>query len=459
MSRRTSGGEMGRRARRLPLDGVSVSPAERVETPLSTAGRSRCVTKACTSAEVAAELLGMLPGPTGAVAFVANGSGLVGWGRFATITVTGNDAAARIAGWFADQCAALQVEDSVGLPGCGPVCFVSLGFGPRDASVAVIPDVVVGAIADGEGAGTRFVTRFGRSAGSDALPRPSAITTPGQVRYADAELSTAGFVGAVAAAVARIRAGEAAKVVLAHGLTAVTQFPVDERYLLTRLAERYPTCATFAVDGLVGASPEMLISRHGTRVASRVLAGTAWPGAPMDVADADGHHVAANLLTSTKDLAEHRFAVRSVADVLGPLTDKLSVPDSPTALELANLTHLATDISGQLAGPVERAPSALDLAASLHPTAAVGGAPTRVAQAMIAELEPAPRGRYAAPVGWLDARGDGEFAIALRCAEVAGSSVRLMAGCGIVADSEPEVEAREAQIKMVPVRDALEASD
>lgn len=437
--------------------------------------RHRCVTRSWTPD--GAGLLGMLPTPTGSVAFITDGSGLVGWGEFAAISVTGADAATQIARWYAEKRSALDVVDHVGVRGSGAVCFVSLGFAPDDASVAVIPEVVLG-----RQDGATFVTQIG-----DAPPTDRAtVTAPGQVAYADAEMSTTGFVMAVESAVDRIRSGEAAKVVLAHGLTAMTQFAVDERFLLVRLAERYPTCTTFAVGGLIGASPEMLIRRHGTRITSRVLAGTAWPERESDRVDgAVGagtpgsepgtvlgaepgavagttnapspglHRVAADLLASAKDLAEHAFAVRSVADVLGPLASALAVPAHPGALELANLTHLATDISGELTG-ADPVPSALDLAARLHPTAAVGGTPRAVAQAMIAELEPAPRGRYAAPVGWVDARGDGEFAIALRCAQVSGSTVRLMAGCGIVADSDPEAEAREAQIKMVPVRDALE---
>lgn len=467
----------------------------------------RCVTEAWSA--TTADLVTLLPAATGGVAFVTDGSGLVGWGEFARIAVTGADAAARISRWYAEHLAHLEVVDRVGVPGAGPVCFASLGFSPDDTSIAVIPREVVGRYA-----GRIFCTRIGEPEARDgqagalaadpaeplgAGPERAPVTAPGQVRYADAALSTTGFIAAVQSAVDRIRSGLAAKVVLAHGLTAMTEFPVDERFLLEKLAERYPTCTTFAVGGLVGASPEMLIRRHGAHVTSRVLAGTAWPdarpdapqdsrpdapqdsrpdappeacldapseapplsvGQPSASAAEDGpvhlHRVAAHLLASSKDLAEHAFAVRSVADVLAGLTAALSVPDHPGALELANLTHLVTDIAGELAPAPAGAPSALDLAARLHPTAAVGGTPREVAQRIIRELEPAPRGRYAAPVGWIDARGDGEFAIALRCAEVTGTTVRLMAGCGIVADSDPEVEAREAQIKMVPVRDALE---
>jgi menaquinone-specific isochorismate synthase len=266
------------------------------------------------------------------------------------------------------------------------------------------------------------------------------------VRYSDAGLSATAFAQAVTVATARIRAGEAAKVVLAHGLDASATHALDERFLLHRLAGAYPTCMTFAVAGLIGASPELLLRRRGPDVLSRVLAGTAWP-------DRAGEEVSAELLVSAKDRAEHDFAVRSVADALAPVVDGIDVPDEPQPLVLANLTHMATEITARLRPSTA---TALDLVARLHPTAAVGGTPTEVARAMIRELVPAPRGRYAAPVGWIDRAGDGEFAIALRCAEIDGRTARLMAGCGIVADSDPATEAREAQIKMVPMRDALE---
>jgi menaquinone-specific isochorismate synthase len=384
--------------------------------------------------------------------FVQHGAGLVGWGRHAAVTVTGSDAAAQIARWYSDQLASLDVTDGVTAPGSGPVCFVSLGFGPADESVAVIPTTVLGRVD-----GRSFVTHLGPR---PELHDPEPVTTPGAVRYADADLSSAGYTAAVAEAITRIRGGQAAKVVLAHGLQAFTERAVDERFLLMRLAEVYPGCAAFAVAGLVGASPEMLIRRRGSEITSRVLAGTAWPGSSGDQAgEQAAAQVAAHLLASSKDQGEHAFAVQSVADALRAVTKWLDVPAHPKALALANLTHLATDVCGELAADGPDAPTALSLAARLHPTAAVGGTPTDVALAMIDELEPAPRGRYAAPVGWMDARGDGEFAIALRCAQVDGTSVRLMAGGGIVADSDPETEAREAQIKMVPVRDALESGD
>jgi menaquinone-specific isochorismate synthase len=392
----------------------------------------------------APDLLAALARPTGTLCFVRGGEGFVGWGVHERFTATGPDAALQIQHWIAEVTAGIRVDDEVGLPGSGPIAFVSLGFDDDDVSVAVIPTTVIGTVG-----GTAFTTTIGPEVPGNGSSdrRLVPVLAPGRVSYADADLSVAGFTTAVTAATARIRAGELQKVVLAHDLEATTARPVDERFLLSRLAVAYPDCWTFAVEGLVGASPELLIRRNGAAIASRVLAGTAWK-------EHTGDAVSADLLGSAKDIAEHEYAVQSVAEVLAMATTDLDVPTSPVPLELANLTHLSTDITGRLN---ELAPTALDLAARLHPTAAVGGSPTDVARQVIRELEPMRRGRYAAPVGWMDGRGDGEFAIALRCAQVNGRSVRLMAGCGIVADSDPEIEAREAQIKMIPIRDALES--
>jgi menaquinone-specific isochorismate synthase len=163
--------------------------------------------------------------------------------------------------------------------------------------------------------------------------------------------------------------------------------------------------------------------------------------------------LAATLARSSKDLEEHEYAVRSVAESLAPYCSSMNVPESPFVLHLPNVMHLATDV----AGVVHDADGAtvLELAAALHPSAAVGGTPTKTAVDMIAEIEGMDRGRYAGPVGWMNADGDGEFGIALRSAELTGTHVRLFAGCGIVADSDPEAELAEAQAKFVPVRDSL----
>lgn len=421
---------------------MSASPAEPVAAPLI--GLS---VKTVAAPGLPADLIAALPRPTGSLSFVSEGEGLVGWGELARFTATGSDAAARIDVWWNTLCETFDVQDEVGGTSTGPVVFVSLGFSDDDESVAIVPRTVLGC-RDGRS----FITTIGPAA---ALTEPEPVTAPGPISYADASASIGDYAGAVEQAVRRIRAGEADKVVLARDLLATAAEPVDQRHLLRRLADSYPTCWTFAVDGLLGATPEMLLRRQGSEVSSRVLAGTAWP-------ERAGEHttgrVATGLLASVKDLSEHAYAVTSVATVLSRISSDLRVPGHPHILPLANLTHLATDISGTIDPPAPgaRTPSALLLAAGLHPTAAVGGSPTEVATRLIAELEPMKRGRYAAPVGWMSADGDGEFGIALRCAEVDGRQVRMFAGCGIMAGSDPQVEAREAQIKMIPIRDALE---
>ncbi|RIJ69912.1 isochorismate synthase [Nakamurella silvestris] len=392
-----------------------------------------------------ADLISSLPTPTGTLSFVSEGEGLVGWGEFARFTTSGPTAAEDIDRWWTDLCATLDVQVDVEGAGTGPVVFVSLGFADDDESVAIVPRTVLGC-RDGR----TFITTVGPV---PALTGREPVRAPGQISYSDASVSIGDYTGAVGQAVERIKAGEADKVVLARDLLATAAEPVDQRFLLRRLADSYPTCWTFAVDGLLGATPEMLLRREGNEVSSRVLAGTAWP-------ERAGEHttgrVATGLLASAKDLSEHAYAVSSVSDVLGRISSDLRVPRHPHVLPLANLTHLATDIHGTIDPAAGRASSALMLAARLHPTAAVGGSPASAAKRLIAELEPMRRGRYAAPVGWMSADGDGEFGIALRCAQVSDRQVRMFAGCGIMAGSDPEVEAREAQIKMIPIRDALE---
>ena len=260
---------------------------------------------------------------------------------------------------------------------------------------------------------------------------------------------------AVAEAIGRITAGELDKVVLARDVVAELPAPLDAAGLLGRMAAAYPECWTFSVDGLVGATPELLVRRDGDRVTSRVLAGTVRRRGDDSVDAAR----AAALLDSDKDLEEHEYAVHSVAEALAAHCTDLDVPSAPHVLSLANVQHLATDVTGMLADGA----SALALAASLHPTAAVCGTPTERAAALIRELEGLDRGRYAGPVGWIDARGDGEFGIALRCAAVedtergAATRLRLYAGCGIVAGSTAEGEIAESEAKLDAVRRALES--
>ena len=283
-----------------------------------------------------------------------------------------------------------------------------------------------------------------------ALRHPVAVPeVPQGVAYSEGSLSVPEWQSAVLEAVRRIDAGELDKVVLARDVVVTTDAPVDTRYLLTHLAARYPSCWTFSVDGLLGVDARDAREPDRHTVTSRVLAGTMRRS--RDVSRDDS--LASALLDSAKDHAEHEYAVSSVALALAAHCTDLDVPETPRLLRLANVQHLATDVSGVLA---DGAP-ALALAASLHPTAAVCGTPTERASAVIRELEGMDRGRYAGPVGWVDAHGDGEFGIALRCASVeAEDRLRLYAGCGLVTGSDADVELAESQAKLVAMRDALE---
>jgi menaquinone-specific isochorismate synthase len=228
----------------------------------------------------------------------------------------------------------------------------------------------------------------------------------------------------------------------------VAEATVDARVVAGRLARRFPSCFTYVCDGLVGASPELLVRRTGRQAESLVLAGTVARGADDD----EDARLERSLLDSAKNRHEHRLAVESVMATLRGAAVEVEADGEPQLLRLANLSHLATHVQAWLP---HDAPTALALAARLHPTAAVGGTPTGPALDLIRALEAAPRDRYAGPVGWVDANGDGEFALALRCAQIDGTRARLWAGAGIVAESDPDAEVAETAVKLEAALTAL----
>jgi menaquinone-specific isochorismate synthase len=391
------------------------------------------------------DLLARLPQPGAVAAWIRRGDGLVGWGEAVRITLpAGVD---RFVVGEKRLRAALDgadVLDQVAVPGSGPVAFGSFTFDPAsEGSVLVVPRTVLG-----RRGSVTWLTTIGDGRDPEPLSRVRAAIVPTEIRWQDGSLTAPQWEHAVATAVDRINATDLRKVVLARDLRVSTAQPIDERVLLRRLAPRYPDCYAFACAGLVGATPELLIRRTGKRISSLVLAGTAPRGAGP-VQDAA---LGAAMLASAKALEEHDYAVASVRDALTPLCDSLSVEQRPSLLTLANVQHLATQVTGRLASDH----SALGLAAALHPTAAVCGTPAEAAMDLIRELEGMDRGRYAGPVGWLDGAGNGEWGIALRCAEIDGRRSRLFAGCGIVAGSEPAAELAEAQPKFRPMQYAIE---
>jgi menaquinone-specific isochorismate synthase len=411
------------------------------------------------------DLASQLPGP-GALAWIRGGEGLIGWGEVARVTLpAGQDRFTAADKWLREALDGARIDDEVGAPGCGPVAFGSFTFDPAsDGSVLVLPQLVLG-----RRAGQAWVTTIGaqpgrvgwptlgakrRSGGSGGSP-PRDNTAPGEIRWHDGSLTAPAWERAVAAAVDRIRTGGLRKVVLARDLYASAAAPIDERVLLGRLAARYPECYTFACAGLAGATPELLIKRQGRDVSSLVLAGTAPRGQDTTEDEALG----AGLLASAKETEEHEYAAASVRDSLAPLCDQLTVAERPVLLKFANLQHLATTVHGTLStrDASGAGHSVLTLLNALHPSAAVCGTPTEAAMELIRELEGMDRGRYAGPVGWVDSAGNGEWGIALRCAELDGPRARLFAGGGIVADSDPAAELAETVTKFRAIRFALEA--
>jgi menaquinone-specific isochorismate synthase len=384
-----------------------------------------------------------------ALAWVRQGAGLVGWGEAARVTLpAGADRFADGEKWLRELIDGAQVDDEVRRRGSGLVAFGSFTFDDAsDGSVLIVPRAILGR----DGTGNAWLTTITpdgetpwRSAPFDP-PEPPDI-----VSWHDGALSAPEWEQAVGEAVRRIKhSSSLRKVVLARDLYATANRPIDARALLGRLASRYPGCYTFACAGLVGATPELLISRDGWRVSSLVLAGTT----PRGATPAEDSGLAASLLGSAKENEEHQYAAASLEHALAPLCQAMYVAPHPALIRLPNLQHLGTRVRGTLTS-IDR--SALGLAAAVHPTAAVGGTPTDAAVELIRELESMDRERYAGPVGWVDADGNGEWGIALRCAQLDGSRARLVAGCGIVAGSDPAAELAETITKFRPMRTALE---
>ncbi|MEV5979135.1 isochorismate synthase DhbC [Streptomyces sp. NPDC052114] len=249
----------------------------------------------------------------------------------------------------------------------------------------------------------------------------------------------------VAAAVDRMWRGDFSKVVLARTLELTAPAPLDIPAMLQRLARRDPSGYTFALPTapgrtLIGASPELLVSRHGQHVVANPLAGST----PRSDDLAEDVRRAAALLESAKDLHEHAVVVDAVHQALAGFCTELTVPARPTLIRTATMWHLSTTVTGTLASLDT---SALELATALHPTPAVCGTPTATAREVIRETEPFDRGFFTGMIGWGDASGDGEWVVTIRCAEAEEQSLRLYAGAGIVAASDPAAETAETGAK------------
>ena len=380
-------------------------------------------------------------------AWIRSGDGLVGFGEYKKFIVTGEDRFDQARAWWNDQLSEFKINNNVHGSGTGPLLFASFAFDSTSPSVLVIPEIVLG-----QKNGKSWITWIGDK-NQPGLEKISDSSISGEITWQDAAKDEEVWRQQVTKAITAIKDGLVEKVVLARDLTATSTKEIDARTLLQRLEIEYPSTWLFLVNGLVGATPELLVRLSKSLVTSRVLAGTIRKSGNEDKDLA----LAASLAKSSKDLEEHEYAVKSVADGLAPFCSSTNVPESPFVLHLANVMHLATDVTGVLNSSARQA-DVFTLIEQLHPSAAVCGTPTEVAKKYISQLEQMDRGRYSGPVGWIDAQGDGEIAIALRCGLLSEDrkSIRIFAGCGIVADSNPEKEFAESQSKLIPMRTALD---
>lgn len=429
----------------------------------------------------------------GECAWLRFGEGMIGLGTAARFSTTGAGRFEAARHWWARATTGGPAPDA-GAPGRSPVAFTAFAFADESpvASVVRVPEIVVGS-ADGEswltwqvdldspayagraaagwlpdaaGAEQRLAELLAEAAltGEEAAAAAAPLASGAPAVLAEGAMTADGFRDAVGSGVAAITAGELTKLVLARDAVVRGESPVHVPQVLRELAVRYRDCWTYAVDGLIGSTPEMLVKVDGGLARARVLAGTLdRAGAP---AGSEGTAYATRMLfEDEKQRHEHQLAIDSLTERLGPFTTELDAHTTPFVLELPNVWHLASDVTAELTGANGSGSGAaragvLDLAQALHPTAAVCGTPRDAAAALIRRLEARDhgldRGLYAGPVGWLDAAGNGEFGIALRGAVVEDEhTVRLYAGCGIVAASDPVAELAETSAKMRPMLQAL----
>jgi len=367
--------------------------------------------------------------------FVRDGVGFAGRGVAARV------APAEAAGLLAR----VDHDDRVG--GRRPVALGWVPFDPAGDGELVVPALTVGRAGDG----TTWVTRI---EGGDEPPPPLEAAPrprPAAQRFTVGPLTPVDrYLAAVRCARDAVRRGELTKAVIAREVRVESDEPIDVHAVLLRLRASFGSSHRYAVDGLIGASPELLVAVEGSCVRSHPLAGTA----PRTGDPSTDARIAAQLVASTKDQVEHRVVIDMIHDTLLPWCSYLDWEPEPSIVAVANVQHLGTAMEGRLSEP---RPHVVHLVRALSPTPALGGFPRDEALALIAAHEGFERGRYGGAVGWVDAAGDGTWAVTIRCAELAADrrSARLVAGGGIVAGSDPHAELAETQAKLQAMLSAI----
>lgn len=379
--------------------------------------------------------------------FVRDGVGAAGRGVTATVDES------RLAEVLGDLNPA---DGTVPPPGHGPLLFGVVPFLPSRAATFTLPRVVV--TKDTEGNAWVTLTSDHEADLTDAA-MDSAVadavsgTAPGATSNSfrvEPLTPVDEYLGAVVAARDAVRAGRLLKAVIARDIAVTASEPMDVHAVLLRLRASFGSSYRFCIDGLIGASPELLVQVEGRTVRSHPLAGTA----PRTGDPATDARLAAQLVASTKNQVEHRVVIDMVHDTLLPWCSYLDWEPEPSVVTVANVQHLGTSVEGALAEP---RPSVMTLVRALCPTPALGGAPSADAIDFIDSLEPMDRGNYGGAVGILDTRGDGTFAVTIRCAEFSADrrTARLFAGGGIVAESDPVAELAETQSKFQAMLSAI----
>ena len=376
-------------------------------------------------------------------AFIYEKQGLIGWGEALRLETTGPNRILELDTKWRDVAGQAEITDEVNLSGCGLISFGSIAFSEnsKTTSVLVIPQVVVGR-ADG----ALWLTTINISE-ADALKLINLESVFTATQFEPGEITPEQYKLNVDKALEAISSKNIEKVVLARDLKAQVSKDFNINPALRKLEKKFDTCFIYSVDGLFGASPELLVKVYHSEFSARVLAGTAGRGTDPGVDQAIG----SALNESPKNRAEHKYAIDSLVTSLKVFSEEITVDQEPFSIALPNLWHLASDVKATLNSDS----TSLQVVSALHPSAAVAGTPRDKALEVIEEIENVDRGRYAGPVGWLGADGDGVWAIALRGAQLDNGTLTAFAGCGIVAGSDPQAELDEAVLKFKPIVDAL----
>ena len=385
-----------------------------------------------------AELLG-----SNSSAFLSDKQGLIGWGEALRLEAKGPNRILDLDAQWRELVSSAEVTNEVNLSGSGLICFGSIAFSDQSpsTSVLVIPNVIVGKQDEKLWLTTVNIDE------AKALELISFDSTFTSATFEPGQITPDQYILNVERAVEEIAAKNIEKVVLARDLKASVSESFNINPVLRKLEKKFDSCYIYSVDGLFGASPELLVKVERQQFSARVLAGTAGRGTDPGVDQAIG----AALFDSPKNRSEHKFAIDSLVSALEQFTDQIEVDDKPFSIALPNLWHLASDVRALLNSDA----SSLQVVNALHPSAAVAGTPRDKALEVIETIENVDRGRYAGPVGWLGADGDGVWAIALRGAQLENNVLTAFAGCGIVAESDAQAELAEAVLKFKPIVDAL----